>query len=190
MLITLAKRKLLWSTGAFLCMASFWVITPETPSLVEPAPNTSKTIDSKPSQPSTKRQAQPVKASVAPKTSVKYVSGLINPVETPGSQKTPYVVGMVIRTVSPAARQIPTLITDYLIRNSLRIFETTPEDEIIANPAMSQDSALALHDALSRDSGYTTSPVVSVVTGVAKQHNPVAKKVKKARSQLPGGQLI
>ncbi|HAV93550.1 MAG: hypothetical protein CMF52_08230 [Legionellales bacterium] len=29
MLITLAKRKILWSMGAFLCMAGFWVSTPE-----------------------------------------------------------------------------------------------------------------------------------------------------------------
>lgn len=194
MLIALAKRKLLWSTGAFLCMASFWAITPESQTPVESSPriaaNMTTRTDGAPTQPKTPSLA---KSPIAPTTAnvkPKYVSGVVHPVVTPGGQMAPYVVGTVARTISPTVRQIPTLVADYLIRNCLQIFETEPQGQPVVNHAVSQDRALALHDALSRDSGREPNQALSVATGVVKQHNPVAKKAKQVRARVSGGNLI
>jgi hypothetical protein len=190
MLLALAKRKLLWSTGAFLCMASFWAITPETHTPIEQTHQTVVKTESPSSKPKTKTTPQPSKTTATPNVKAKYISGIAHPAETPGRQIGPVVVGTVVRTISPTVRRIPILVTDYVIRNCFQIFEAEPKEEPVVDHAVSEDKALALHDTLSHDSRREPSPAMSVATGVVKQHNPVTKKANQMRGRVPGGNLI
>ena len=132
MLITLAKRKILWSMGAFLCMAGFWVSAPEPKLYQQPHPDLTVQNNMPALQPEpinvTTRQPLPVKENSPCVTSV---SGFV---ETTPAPREPFslahMVGFGLRAATAPVSTI-------LIPISVQVLDqpTTPAGDLLDTKA-------------------------------------------------------